>query len=102
MAVDGIVGQCRGILCLRLNLSVGNKSQFDQRLESVTDTKCQSIALREKLVHCLGHLPEGGGKELCGALRLISCGEAAREHDNLGLVDGLHKLVNGISDIFCT
>ena len=31
VAVDGVVGQCRGIRTLCLDLSVRNKSEFDQR-----------------------------------------------------------------------
>ena len=45
MASDGVVGQCRRILLLSADLTVRNKSQLDQCLESVTDTKCKTVSL---------------------------------------------------------
>ena len=45
MTSDGVIGQCRRILFLSADLAVWNKSQLDQRLESVTDTKCKTISL---------------------------------------------------------
>ena len=45
MTSDGVIGQCRRILFLSADLTVWNKSQLDQRLESVTDTKCKTISL---------------------------------------------------------
>ena len=45
MTSDGVIGKCRRILFLSADLAVWNKSQLDQRLESVTDTKCKTISL---------------------------------------------------------
>ena len=52
MTTDGVVGQRRGILRLCLNMTIGNKSQLDQCLETVTDTKYKSISLIDQLFNC--------------------------------------------------
>ena len=101
VAVDRVVSQCRWIRCLHADLAVRYQSKFDESLESVTDSECQTVALTQKLVDCLGHLciAECGSEELCRSFRLISCGESAWEHDDLWLVDRFHKLINGITDV---
>ena len=42
---------------------------------------------------------EGRREELRGAVRLVAGGKAAGEHDDLGLADGLFKLLHGFPDI---
>ena len=56
MASNCIVCQCRCILILSYDISVWYKTKLDQCLESITDTKCQTISLIQKLLHCLFQL----------------------------------------------
>ena len=75
MAADGVVGQCRRIRCLTGDLSVRNQSQFDQCLESVTDTKGQSVPLFQKSGNGFFHLCilECRCEEFCRTIRFITC-----------------------------
>ena len=75
MTADGVVGQCRRILFLSTDLTVRYQSQFDQGLESIADTKCQTIALIEKLHNSFFDLLvlECGCKEFSRSIRLITC-----------------------------
>ena len=49
MTSDCIVCQCRSIICLSNDFSVWYKSELDQSLESVTDTKCQTVSFIDPL-----------------------------------------------------
>ena len=104
MAVNGVEGQSRGIRLLSGDLTVGNQSQLDQRLETVADTQCQSVSLIQKLCYCFLDLLifKCGCKEFCGSIRLVSCGEAAREHDDLCLTDGFLEGIHGFFDVALT
>ena len=45
VTVDRVEGQGRGILLLANDLAIRHKAQLDQRLETITDTKCQTVSL---------------------------------------------------------
>ena len=91
MAPDGVEGQGRRVLFCVHNLSIGNQSQFDKSLEAVADTGDQTAALvkkRHDTIRRLG-VPEKGGNELAGAVRLVSAGKSARDKEHLGAVKSL-------------
>ena len=75
MSADRIKGQCRGICILSCNSSGRNKSQFDHCLETVADTKCQSVSLTEHIFNSFPDLgvTEGCCKELGTSIRFITC-----------------------------
>src|SRR5699024_7152906 len=102
MAADGVISQCGGILFLTADLAVGNKSQLDQRLETVTDSKGKTVSLVQELHDSFFDLRvlERCGKEFRGAVRLVACGKSAGEHDDLRLGDRLFKHLHRITDIF--
>ena len=87
VAADGVERQGRRILLLTGQGSVRNQTKLNQCLEAVADTKNQTIAVVQKIRDLLTDLliPEAGCKELRTAVRLISCGEAAGEHNHLCL-----------------
>ena len=101
MAVDGVVGKCRGIFLLPDYLTIRHQPQLDHRLKSVTDTECKTVPFIQQLVDCLLHLCilKCRRKELRASVRLIACWETAREHDNLCLCDCFRKRINRIPDI---
>ena len=103
MAVDCIVCECRWLCILLSDLSIWYKSKLDKCLKTVTDTKCKSISLINELFNSLCHLciSKCCCKEFSWSLRLISCWESTREHDNLRFVNCLYKLINRIADILC-
>ena len=103
VSVDSIEGKCRCILILTCNGTVWNKSELDQCLEAVTDTKCETISLIQKPHNSFLHslVLEGCREELSRTIRLITCGESSREHDNLRLVNGLHICLEGLSYLLC-
>src|SRR5699024_5681547 len=82
---------------------IWNQSKFNQRLESVADTKCQSVSFIQKLHNRLFDLRilECGCKEFRGAVRLITCGKSTREHDDLCFTDSFFKDFHRIADILC-
>ena len=97
MASDGVVRQCRRVCGLSGDLAVRNQSQLDQSLESVADAECKAVPLIKELLYRFLDLRvlECGREELGGAVRLVSGAESAREHDHLGLADGLLKFFHG-------
>ena len=101
MAADGIVGQSRGLLVLADDLSVRNKAQLDQGLESVADSKGKTVSVVQKVGDSLlDHgVAESGRKELGAAVRFVARGESARKHDDLGPGNGIRKGLGGIADI---
>ena len=80
MTSDRIVSQRWGIFCLSGDLAVRNQSQLDQSLESVTDSKCQSVLFIQKFFYCFFNLRilECCRKEFCRSVRFISGTESTR------------------------
>ncbi len=101
MAVDGIEGQSWRIRSLTHVLSMGQKSQLDQSLETVADAKYQSVPFLQQIVHCLFDLLilECCRKKFGRTIRLITGRKTAREHDDLRLRDGFFKDVHRLPDI---
>ena len=94
--MNGIEGQCRRILLLPDDLAIRYKPQLDQGLKTVADAKYEPIAfVKESCDSLLQFLvAEGCCKELCRAIRFISCRKSAREHENLSFVDRCRKLID--------
>ena len=101
MPADGVEGQGRRILVLAGDLSARHKAELDQRLEAVADTECQTVAVFQKVGDRLadGLVAEGRREEFGRAVRLVTAGEAAREHDDLRIADRLFKNMHGLADI---
>ena len=101
MASDGVEGQSRCIRILSNDLAARYQSELDQCLETITDTKSQSITLVQKLHYCFLDLLilESSCEEFCRSIRLISCGESTREHDDLCITDSFFKCIHGFTDI---
>ena len=74
VTADGVEGQCRCVCRLFHDLASRHQSQFDQGLETVTDTQSQAISLIQKLLHGLFDLSiaEGSCKELGRAVRFVT------------------------------
>ena len=101
VAADRIKGQCRRVVILSRDLPVRHKAQFDQRLETVADTQDQAVSLSEQVTDRFldDGISECCSEELGAAIRLITCGEAAGEHDDLRLLDRLRILIDALPDI---
>ena len=105
MAADGVdrSGSENPAVCPD-DLAVRHQTQLDQRLEAVADTKRQTVPLIQELLHCLfdaSRCWNAVAKNLRGTVRLVTCGEAAGEHDDLCLADSLLELLYRITDILC-
>ena len=103
MTSDRIIGQCRRCLVLSGDPAVRNQAKLDKSLETVADTKHQSVALIQQPLHRFLHLRilECCSKELGRTIRFISRAETSREHDDLRLVNSLLKNAYRIKNIFC-
>ena len=103
MTSDGVVSQRRRISLLLCDLAIWNQSQLDECLESVTDTKCQTIAFIQKLHDLFTDLfiAERIRKEFGTSFRFITGRKSTREHDDLCLGDRLCKFVYRITDRSC-
>ena len=82
----------------RLDLAVGDEAEFDKSLEAVADTDGEAVAFIEKLLDSFrnARVAERGGDELSGAVRLVTRGEAAREGDDLRIVNSCQYVFYGI------
>ena len=96
MTSDCIKCQSWRICCLSCNRTVWYKSQFNQSLESITDTKCKSVTLIYKSGYRIFDfcILECSCKEFCRTIRFITCGKATWEHNNLSLIDCFFKNFN--------
>ena len=85
MTSNGIECQCRRICLLSADFAIRYKTKFDQRLETITNTKCQTVSLIDQLHNSFFDLRilECSCKEFRGTIRFVTCGESAREHDDL-------------------
>ena len=102
MASDSIKCQCRRICFLSADFTVRYKTKLDQSLESVTDTKCQTVSFIDQLHNSFFDLRilECSCKEFRRTIRFVTCGESAREHDDLCLIDCFLKKLYRVMDIF--
>ena len=102
MSADRVKRQCRRIFILSAEASVRNKSQLDERLETVADAQDQAVSVFQKIRNRLFHLfvPEACREELRRSVRFITCRETAREHDHLRLLNCLFKGIHRLADAF--
>ena len=97
VAADGVERQRRAFGGHRHDIAVRHQSELDERLEAVADAEHQTVAIVQQVAHGLGHGrgAEECGDELGGAVRLVATGEAARNHDDLALLDLLDQRGGG-------
>src|SRR5699024_3044074 len=102
MTADCVISQCGRIFFLPADLAVGNKSQLDQRLETVADSKGKTISLIQELHNRFFDLRvlECCGKKFRGAVRLVASGKSDGEHNDLRLGDPSFKPLHSITDVF--
>ena len=100
MAADGVVGQRRIALVERADLAVRHQAQLDERLEAVADAQHQAVPLIQQRVDRVhdARIAQRGRDELAGAVRLVACGEAARQHDDLRVLDAPDNRLDGLLD----
>ena len=74
MTADVVGCQCRRIRLLRCNFAVRHQTKFDQCLETITDTKSQTISLVEQLHNSLFQffISESRSNEFTGTVRFIT------------------------------
>ena len=101
VAADGVEGQGRVAGRDGADVAVSGQTQLDEGLEAVADTQHQTIPVLQQVADCLSdrRIAEEGGDELCAAVRLVAAGEAAGQHDDLALVDGLDQCLAAGGDI---
>ena len=90
---DGLMlGICNGFQAL---------IKLDESLEAVADAQHQAVALLQQTAHRLGDLrvAEEGCNELCTAVRLVAAGEAAGQHDDLAVIDGLDQCLAALGHV---
>ena len=82
-------------------MTEGNQPQLYQCLEAVADAQHQAVPLAQQFFHLLGDegVAEEAGDELAAAVGLVAAGEAAGDHDNLALTNGLCKSLDGFLDL---
>ena len=95
VAADGVERQRRAFGGHRHDVAVRHQAKLDERLEAVADAEHQAVAVVQQVAHGLGHGrgAEERGDELGGAVRFVAAGEAARDHDDLALLDLLYQRV---------
>ena len=101
MASNSIISQRWRNIGLSGDLSIRYQAKLDQCLEAVAYAKYQSVSFIQQFFYRFFELRvlERSRKEFCGTVRLVACTEAAREHDDLRLCDGLLKYLDRIHDI---
>ena len=87
VAADGVEGQGGAGLVGVDDLTVGDKTQLDERLETVADAQHQAVPVFQQVHGGVPHLrvAEKGGNEFGGAVRLIAAGEAAGDENDLAV-----------------
>ena len=101
MAADRIKGQGRAVAACLTDFTVGHQSELNQRLESVTNTQHQAVTVIQQIHDCLfdALVFKGRLNELAGAVRLVTAGKSARQHNHLCLMDAVHKTVDRILNV---
>ena len=99
VAADGVERQRRAFGGHRHDIAVRHQAKLDQRLETIADTEHQTITVVQQVTHRFGNgrSAEERGDELGGTIRLVAAGEAARNHDDLALLDFLNQSCGGLS-----
>ena len=101
MTSDFVVSKCRAFLGKRYDMTERNKSEFDKRLETVTDTNHQTVALVKHILHTVRdfRITEERVDELCRTLGFITAAETAGDSDYLRIVNELCELVHAVLNI---
>ena len=83
------------------DVAVRHQAQLDECLEAVADAQHKAVAGLQQVANRLGDLgcAEERGDELGGTVWLVAAGEAARDHDDLGLADAAGQLTGGLGDV---
>lgn len=78
MTANMIGCQCRRVILLRSYFTVRDKSEFDESLETVANSKGQTVSLIQKLIDRFFDplIAEYGSNEFGGAIRFITGAEA--------------------------
>ena len=102
VAAQRIVRKRRRFLREIADLAVGHEAELDERLKTVADAEHEAVAALQQAHDLLRdtRIAEHGRDELAGAVRLVTAGETAREHDDVGgadaFDDGLHRLLDSL------
>ena len=80
------------------DLTVGDKTQLDERLETVADAQHQAVPVFQQVHGGVPHLrvAEEGGDEFGGAVRLVAAGEAAGDENDLAVPGCLGEAADGV------
>ena len=100
VAADGVERQRRAFCSHRHDIAVRHQAELDQSLETIADAEHQAIAVVQQVTHRFGdgRSAEERGDELGGAIRLVAAGEAARNHNDLALLDLLNQRLGGFGN----
>ena len=100
---DSVISQCGAIFVSVNNLAERNKTQLNQRLETVANAAHQSVAVFKQIIYfCLNFfISEKRRNKLARTVRLIAARKTARNKDNLRFLDFLCKIVRRICNSFC-
>ena len=103
MTAERIEGERRCVIGERLEFAIRHEAELDQSLEAVADAHGKTVSHMKELVHGLHELliPEYGGDKFAAAVRFITSGEAAREHDDLRMADALCHFIDGVLEFGC-
>ena len=101
MAADGVEGQRRGVWRQLCYLAVRQKTELHECLKTVADADDKTVSHLDEAHELFGNLGVAKHRrdELAGAVRLVAAREAARQHENLGILNaarkGVHRLFDG-------
>ena len=91
MAADDVERQRRAGIVHVADLAVGHEPQLDERLEAVAHAADQAVPRLEQRHGLFGQhgIAQEGRDELARAVRFVAAGEAARQEEDLALVQQL-------------
>ena len=100
MAADGVERERGALVVHGADVAVRHQAQLHERLEAVADAQHQAVAVEQQVAHGLGDLggAEEGRDELRRTVGLVAAGEAAGQHDDLAVLDGLHQRLRALGD----
>ena len=101
MAADRVESQGRRVVFHLNNLAKGHQTQFNQSLETVADTQHQAIPLFKQGMYTVfnARVAEESSDKFAAAVRFVTTGEAAGNHDDLALSQTTCELVDRLFDI---
>ena len=101
MTSNAVGCQCRSICRLRLDLTIWHKTELDQCLESVTNTKSKTVSLLKQIMNSIHDLriTKDRCDKLRRTIRLITGTESTGEHQDLALSDRFLESVDRFHDL---